>query len=53
MVAMATLKVPRVPLGNTGMQVSIFGMGCSPLGHSYGVRMQHTGRGPPVLQLML
>jgi hypothetical protein len=31
------MQVPRVPLGATGMQVSVLGMGCSPLGHSYGV----------------
>lgn len=30
-------QVPRVPLGRTGMRVSVLGMGCSPLGHSYGV----------------
>lgn len=30
-------QVPRVPLGRTGITASILGMGCSPLGHSYGV----------------
>jgi hypothetical protein len=33
----AEQQVPRVPLGRTGMNASILGMGCSPLGHSYGV----------------
>jgi hypothetical protein len=34
---MSDKRVPRVALGRTGMQVSILGMGCSPIGHSYGV----------------
>lgn len=32
-----SLQVPRVAVGSTGMHASILGMGCSPLGHSYGV----------------
>ncbi len=36
----APTQLPKRALGKTGVQVSCVGMGCSPFGHAYGVRLQ-------------
>lgn len=35
--AQASAQIPKRSLGNTGVQISCIGMGCSPFGHAYGV----------------